>query len=607
MRYFLLLGIIGSSLLSVASGNGGCGTTMPEDFKQHYYSKDMSYLNEQGARAGIRWVPIVYHIITKDDGTGGISLKPIFDSHCELNQAYNQFDIGFFIEAIDSLRSSTLYSNKNPSGWSTFSQENVPNVCNVYISPDLNVCGFATYPGLSSGGGVFLNKGCYGKGSTTLQHEMGHWLGLPHTFEQTNPVEYVNGSNCSTKGDRFCDTPADFVDYRASCPYNGLQADPNGDLYKDVIDETLYMSYFLDNCQNRFSPMQQAEMNNTLTFDRPTVLNHATPDLSPLPTTTFITPLDGDTTLMANSTLFKWRSIPGAKYYHFTLQSGTSTVVFVDSIISDTSIIVGSLSPNKSYKFRVKGLSFGNACSSFTPDQTIKTSNIKALITVLSPSCPGQSDAQISVAPNNGTPPYAINWSNGDTLNTVTNLASGAYSVTITDATGAVAIATIAVGEPQPLATSINKVGSNLTAFASGGTPPYSYMWSNGPVGPGNNGVGFGTYTVTITDSRGCEATETFVFSSLSNLTETVTSVKVYPNPASKNSDLRVELTANKAADAFVTILNVNGQVMQQKPLLMQVGNNFMTFNTATFPSGIYYLQVKTDVYSQVIRVLVAE
>lgn len=607
MRYFLLLSFSVTVLVTFASGNGGCGTTMPEDFKQRYYSKDMSYLYEQGARAGIRWVPIVYHIITKDDGTGGISLKPIFDSHCELNQAYNQFDIGFFIEAIDSLRSTSLYSNQNPSGWTTFSQNNVPNVCNVYISPDLNVCGFATFPGLSSGGGIFINKGCYGKGSTTLHHEMGHWLGLPHTFEQTNPVEYVNGSNCATKGDRFCDTPADFVDYRASCPYNGLQTDPNGDLYKDVIDETLYMSYFMDNCQNRFSPMQQAEMNNTLTFDRPSVLNHPTPDLSPLPVTSFITPLNGDSTLIANVMPFKWHSIPGAQYYHFVLQSGTSSVIFVDSIISDTTIMVGSLAPNKSYKFRVKGLSYGNACSSFTPDQTIKTSNIKALITVLSPSCPGENDAQISVTPNNGTPPYELSWSNGDTLNTVTNLASGSYTVTITDAAGAIAVATIVVAEPQPLTATITKIGSNLTAFATGGTPPYSYVWNNGATGQGNNGIGFGTYTVTITDSRGCVTTETFVFSSLNHTEEITTSIKIYPNPSLKNNDLHIQLTANKATDAVVSFINVNGQLLQQHLVALKAGETLVNLNMSEVPSGIYYLQIKADAYSQVVRVLIIE
>jgi hypothetical protein len=590
MRY-LLACLLAFTFFAVRAGGGGCGTVMTEDYKQHYYSKDMSYLNEQGARAGIRWVPIVYHILTKDDGTGGIGLKPIFDSHCELNQAYNQFDIGFFIMAIDSIKDTDLYSDPYPSGWSTFSQLNEPNVCNVYISPDLDVCGFATYPGPSSGGGIFLNKSCYGKGSTTLHHEMGHWLDLPHTFEETNPVEYINGSNCSSKGDRFCDTPADFVDYRASCPYNGLEADPNGDLYKDTIDETLYMSYFMDNCQNRFSPMQQAEMNHSLTNERPNILNHPTPDLSALPIATFVYPVNGDTTLLAGATTFSWNSIPGAAYYVFTLQSATSSVLFADTVVRDTFITVSNLSPSKGYKFKVKGLSYGNACSSFTPDQFITTSAIKAVFGVVSPSCPGQADAQIQITPNNGTGPYTVSWSTGHIGSNISNLTAGSYYITITDANGEVAIAEVQVKEPVMLDGTINKVGPNLTASATGGTPPYTYSWNNGETGAGNNGITFGTYTVTITDSRGCTTTKTFIFSTLADAQQVKADIQVFPNPANSGQQLQVLVNVSAATEGGVFIRNLNGQTITQGRFNFVTGSNSLSFDLSNYTAGVYLLQ----------------
>lgn len=601
MRYLLAFSLV-TMFFGVRAGGGGCGTTMPETFKQHYYSKNMSYLDEQGARAGIRWVPIVYHIVTKDDGTGGIGLRPIFDSHCELNQAYNQFDIGFFILAIDSIKETTLYNDVSPSGWSTFSQYNEPNVCNVYISPDLDVCGFATYPGLSSGGGVFLNKSCYGKGTTTLQHEMGHWLGLPHTFEQTSPVEYVDGSNCSTKGDRFCDTPADFVDYRASCPYNGLETDPKGDLYKNVIDETLYMSYFLDDCQNRFSPMQQAEMNSTLTNDRPNVLNQPTPNLSALPVTTFVYPVNGDSTILAGATTFTWNSIPGAVYYSFILQSATSSVIFSDTVVRDTFITISSLSPNKGYKYRVKGLSFGNACSSYTPDQIITTSPIKATFTVTNPSCPGQSDAQINVTATNGTSPYTVSWSNGVTSNTINNLAAGTYPVTITDANGKVAVTTVQVVEPSLLTVSVAQIGANLTASATGGTPPYTYNWDNGKTGPGNNNISFGTYTVTVTDSRGCTTVQTFVYSSLGDVTELNVSISLFPNPVNPAQSLQAVIELEQATQGIITVRNMNGQVLSTATYNLVQGANKLTFDVTNYPAGVYFLQLSNGTGAHVAR-----
>lgn len=603
MRYLFSFLLVTMFLGVRAGGNGGgCGTVMPEDFKQLYYTKNMSYLHENGARAGMRWVPVVYHIVTKDDGTGGIGLRPIFDSHCELNQAYNQFDIGFFILAIDSIQDTDLYNDVSPSGWTTFAQLNTPNVCNIYISPDLDVCGFATYPGPSSGGGVFLNESCYGKGTTTLQHEMGHWLGLPHTFDQTSPVEYVDGSNCSTKGDRFCDTPADFVDYRASCPYNGLETDPKGDLYKNVIDETLYMSYFLDDCQNRFSPMQQAEMNNTLTNERPNVLNQPTPDLSALPVTTFVYPVSGDSTLLAGTTTFTWNSIPGAAYYSFILQSGTSSVVFTDSVVRDTFITVNSLSPNKAYKYRVRGLSFGNACSAYTPDQVINTSPIKATFTVTSPSCPGQSDAEINVVATNGTSPYTVSWSNGVTSNTINNLAAGTYPVTITDANGKVAVTTVQVVEPTLLNVSVAQIGSNLTASASGGTPPYTYNWDNGKTGPGNNNISFGTYTVTVTDSRGCTTVQTFVYSSLADAAELNASISLFPNPVNPGLSLQAVIELQQATRGIVTIRNINGQALNTATYNLVQGANKLTFDVANYPAGVYFLQLSNGTGVHVAR-----
>jgi len=66
---------------------------------------------------------------------------------------------------------------------------------------------------------------------------------------------------------------------------------------------------------------------------------------------------------------------------------------------------------------------------------------------------------------------------------------------------------------PHPLLVDIGKVGNNLTALGSGGTPAYNYAWSNGVTGPGNNNISAGKYSVTITDSRGWASTQNFILS----------------------------------------------------------------------------------------------
>ncbi len=103
----------------------------------------------------------------------------------------------------------------------------------------------------------------------TITHEFGHFFGLPHTHKNSIP-EFADGSNCSTAGDLFCDTPADpnlefdkYVD--ENCNYTGDMVDGQGDEYNP--DVTLIMSYARHKCRNRFSLEQLASMNfwaNTL-------------------------------------------------------------------------------------------------------------------------------------------------------------------------------------------------------------------------------------------------------------------------------------------------------------------------------------------------------
>ena len=75
-----------------------------------------------------------------------------------------------------------------------------------------------------------------GASSNTLAHELGHVLGLYHTFDTSNGAELVDGSNCSTAGDLICDTPAapqlNLPGLLApGCIYVGTVTDANGDPY----------------------------------------------------------------------------------------------------------------------------------------------------------------------------------------------------------------------------------------------------------------------------------------------------------------------------------------------------------------------------------------
>ena len=130
-------------------------------------------------------------------------------------------------------------------------------------------------------------------------------------------------------------------------------------------------------------------------------------------------------------------------------------------------------------------------------------------------TCNGLSDGTAMVNIQGGAAPYSILWSNGATTNNLTGLGAGSYSVTVTDDNLDVSISTCQVFEPSLL--QVNYTGNNsncggssngsVEASANGGTPPYSYQWSNGATTASQANLGAGSYSATVTDSRGCTST----------------------------------------------------------------------------------------------------
>ncbi len=118
--------------------------------------------------------------------------------------------------------------------------------------------------------------------------------------------------------------------------------------------------------------------------------------------------------------------------------------------------------------------------------------------------------------------PITYLWSNGANTKTASNLPAGNYSVTATGANGCSTVLTTQVTSPPLLAlavvsnTSITCAGLQngaVSVNASGGTPAYTYNWSNGGSNATASNLAAGAYTCTTTDSKGCTATQTAVVS----------------------------------------------------------------------------------------------
>ncbi len=129
--------------------------------------------------------------------------------------------------------------------------------------------------------------------------------------------------------------------------------------------------------------------------------------------------------------------------------------------------------------------------------------------------CAGESSGSASVEAIGGTPPYNYLWSNGAATPTINNLSAGEYTVTVTDAIECAATGAVVVAEPAAIDLDLfvlNESGPGLgdgavDLTATGGTPPYGFLWSTGATTEDIDGLNEGTYSVTVTDNNGCMAT----------------------------------------------------------------------------------------------------
>ena len=135
--------------------------------------------------------------------------------------------------------------------------------------------------------------------------------------------------------------------------------------------------------------------------------------------------------------------------------------------------------------------------------------------------CYGNATGVATATPAGGTAPYSYLWDDASAQTTAvaSGLEAGTYTVTITDARGCTTTCSVTITEPaNPLTctavetTSVDCYGNATgvaTATPAGGTAPYSYLWDDASAQTTAvaSGLAAGTYTVTITDARGCTTT----------------------------------------------------------------------------------------------------
>ncbi|TAL58430.1 MAG: T9SS type A sorting domain-containing protein [Bacteroidetes bacterium] len=153
-------------------------------------------------------------------------------------------------------------------------------------------------------------------------------------------------------------------------------------------------------------------------------------------------------------------------------------------------------------------------------------------VTPTPPSCNGGSNGSINLTLSSATAPYTYVWSNAATVEDITGLTAGNYSVMITDANGCTSTNTVTVTAPAAITNSVSPTniscnsGGNgsVNLTVAGGTSPYTYVWSNATTIQDASGLAAGNYSVMITDAGGCTSTNTVVLTQPTALSVSLTS-----------------------------------------------------------------------------------
>jgi hypothetical protein len=152
----------------------------------------------------------------------------------------------------------------------------------------------------------------------------------------------------------------------------------------------------------------------------------------------------------------------------------------------------------------------------FTVSGTVNQPNeLTADATATSETGNGANDGTASVTFDGGTDPITALWSNGQAGTTITNLAPGNYTVTVTDANDCTAAQSVTVNSFDCGGFMADIISTNVSCFGENdgsaqvigvvGNNPFFYNWSNGLNDQSITNLSAGMYEVTVSDASDCQ------------------------------------------------------------------------------------------------------
>ena len=434
-QYLFLLFILGNIQLLIAQIgiHGQCGYIQPpsEIDRLLKNKKDSQQFNLPEGTP--QFIPIQFHLVGNDSGSGHINEATVLASLCQLNQNFIGTDLQFYFSGtFNYINNSKLFDLDFPNvpteAKELYRTHKVTRAINIFIGNGLSSGNSGYYA--SSYDVIYMDKSYVNGHDVILAHEMGHFFGLAHTFfgwgeTNYNPneptpttvdyfgnsynVEYVDRSNnCENSGDFLCGTPADYIkNWGGACDYTGGAVDPDMVLLNP--DEENFMGYFLfKDCQEYHFSDDQIDLINADYFNRPELIGDSPSNFTMVTDTSeLIAPIENELVGFYNEVSFDWVGIDNATNYIIEI-SRLSDFLFIEETanVEETQYTATALTKDKKYYWRVWAFNKANACGTkiYSSTETFETGikNIDEFFSnssgiILSPNPVSQNNSSVDL------------------------------------------------------------------------------------------------------------------------------------------------------------------------------------------------------------------
>ena len=300
--------------------------------------------------------------------------------------------------------------------------------------------------------------------------------------------------------------------------------------------------------------------------------------VNPLPVAT-ATPSTSTICTGATTAVTLTADIPGTTYSWTVSQTNvTGGSASSGALISQTLTAVSAPGGSATYTITPTDPATGCVGANITATVNVEMPVITSVATTPA-LCNGSADGTITINAT-GVTQYSINAGGTYFPSNVFTVGAGTYNISVMSANGCVNTTTATVTEPTPLVVPMSFTDETCAGACdgiagtapSGGTPPYSYLWSTGATGtPFIGSLCSGTYTVNVIDFNGCGASGVTTVSG----PVVVAISSVVPTPTQCNGGADGQIVINASGGA--TLFSIDG------------GSTFQASNTFTgLPAGTY-------------------